>query len=78
MAESSRLPDDVDKAALNVKLFGKEGLAIIPLLNQRREGITALMEDAQRQGLVMSEEVARALEVFNDNATPPALVCAVC
>ena len=63
------LPDGADKAALAVKLFGKEGLAIIPFLNQGREGITALMEEAQRLGLVMSEDVARASEVFNDNLT---------
>lgn len=38
----SSMPDGADKAALAVKLFGKEGLAIIPLLNQGREGITSL------------------------------------
>jgi lambda family phage tail tape measure protein len=65
----SSMPDGADKAALAVKLFGKEGLAIIPFLNQGREGITALMEEAQRLGLVMSEDVARASEVFNDNLT---------
>lgn len=63
------MPDGADKAALAVKLFGKEGLAIIPFLNQGREGITALMEEAQRLGLVMSEDVARASEIFNDNLT---------
>ena len=63
------MPDGADKAALAVKLFGKEGLAIIPFLNQGREGITALMEEAQRLGLVMSEDGARASEVFNDNLT---------
>jgi lambda family phage tail tape measure protein len=65
----SAMPDGADKAALAVKLFGKEGLAIIPFLNQGREGIAALMEEAQRLGLVMSEDVARASEVFNDNLT---------
>ncbi len=65
----ARMPDGADKAALAVKLFGKEGLAIIPFLNQGREGITALMEEAQRLGLVMSEDVARASEAFNDNLT---------
>lgn len=65
----SAMPDGADKAALAVKLFGKEGLAIIPFLNLGREGITALMEEAQRLGLVMSGDVARASEVFNDNLT---------
>ncbi len=61
------MPDGADKAALAVKIFGKEGLAIVPFLNQGREGIAGLMEEAQRLGLVMSEDVARASEVFNDN-----------
>lgn len=65
----SAMPDGADKAALAVKLFGKDGLSIIPFLNQGRAGITALMEEAQRLGLVMSEDVARASEVFNDNLT---------
>ena len=63
------MPDGADKAALAIKLFGREGLSLIPFLNQGREGITALMEEAQRLGLVMSEDVARASEVFNDNLT---------
>ena len=65
----SAMPDGADKAALAVKLFGKDGLSIIPFLNQGRAGITGLMEEAQRLGLVISEEVARASEVFNDNLT---------
>ena len=65
----SAMPDGADKAALAMKLFGKEGLAIIPFLNQGREGIAGLMEEAQRLGPVMSEDVARASEVFNDNLT---------
>lgn len=65
----SSMPDGADKAALAVKLFGKEGLAIIPLLNQGREGITSLMEEARRLGLVLSEDAARASEAFNDNLT---------
>ena len=65
----SAMPDGADKAALAVKLFGKEGLSIIPLLNQGREGITSLMEEARRLGLVLSEDAARASEAFNDNLT---------
>ncbi len=63
------MPDGADKAALAIKLFGREGLSLIPFLNQGRDGISALMEEAQRLGLVMSEDVARASEVFNDNLT---------
>src|SRR3546814_14700800 len=63
------MPDGADKAALAIKLFGREGLNLIPFLTQGREGITALMEEAPRLGLVMPEDVARASEVFNDTLT---------
>lgn len=63
----ANMPDGADKAALGIKLFGEEGIALLPFLNQGRAGITALMEEAQRLGLVISEDVARASEVFNDN-----------
>ena len=63
----ARMPDGADKAALGIKLFGEEGIALLPFLNQGRAGIKALMEEAQRLGLVISEDVARASEVFNDN-----------
>jgi hypothetical protein len=41
----------------------------VPFLNQGREGIAALMEEAKSLGLVMSEDAARASEAFNDNLT---------
>ena len=63
----ANMPDGADKAALGMKLFGEEGIAMLPFLNQGRAGIAALMDEAQRLGLVMSEDVARASEIFNDN-----------
>jgi lambda family phage tail tape measure protein len=63
----SAMPDGADKAALAIKLFGKEGVSLIPLLNQGREGITALMEEAERFGLVISSQTAQAAELLNDN-----------
>ena len=65
----ANMPDGADKAALGMKLFGEEGIAMLPFLNQGRLGIASLMDEAQRLGLVMSEDVARASEVFNDNLT---------
>lgn len=61
------MPDGADKAALAIKLFGKEGMSLIPLLNQGRAGITALMEEAERFGLVISSQTAQAAELLNDN-----------
>lgn len=61
------MPEGADKAALAIKLFGKEGMSLIPLLNQGRAGITALMEEAERFGLVISSQTAQAAELLNDN-----------
>ncbi len=61
------MPDGADKAALAIKLFGREGLNLIPFLNQGREGITSLMEEAQRFGLVINSQTAQASELLNDN-----------
>ena len=63
----SAMPDGADKAALAIKLFGKEGVSLIPLLNQGRAGITALMEEAERFGLVINSQTAQAAELLNDN-----------
>lgn len=53
------MPDGPQKAALAVKLFGKEGMAMIPFLNQGRDGIAQLTDEARRFGLVISGETAR-------------------
>ncbi len=63
----ANMPDGADKAALAMKLFGKEGMSLIPLLNQGRAGITALMEEAERFGLVINSQTAQAAELLNDN-----------
>lgn len=61
--------DGANKAALAQELFGKTGAKLIPLLNQGKQGITDLMTQAQRLGLVMSAEAAAAADQFNDNMT---------
>ncbi len=63
----ANMPDGADKAALAIKLFGKEGMSLIPLLNHGRAGITALMEEAERFGLVINSQTAQAAELLNDN-----------
>ncbi len=63
----SRMEDGAAKSALAVKLFGKEGLTMIPFLNQGKAGLQQLREEAQRLGIVMSAEMAASAERFNDN-----------
>jgi hypothetical protein len=56
------LPDGAEKTALAVKLFGRSGSEMIPLLNQGRAGIQAFREEAQRAGVVIGEDFAKAAE----------------
>jgi len=61
------MPDGVGKTAAAVELLGRSGAKLIPLLNGGSEGIKALTAQAQRLGLVMSDEQAIASERFNDS-----------
>lgn len=58
--------DGAGKTEAAIKLFGKAGLELIPFLNQGRDGIQAMMEEAKRLGLVLSKEDAEAANKFND------------
>lgn len=61
--------DGPEKAALAVKLFGKAGLDMIPMLNGGRAGLEAMRLEARQLGAVISTETAKAAEEFNDNVT---------
>jgi hypothetical protein len=63
------MPDGVEKTALAMDIFGKAGMEMIPLLNMGREGLKAEREEAEKLGLVMSGETAKASEAFNDQLT---------
>lgn len=52
-----KMPNGVDKAALAVSLFGKQGAALIPILNKGREGIRGMMSDAKETGKVIDEDL---------------------
>lgn len=65
----ARMPDSATKSAMAIKLFGKAGADMIPLLNGGSEGLKAAAEEAERLGLVIDTKTARAAEEFNDNLT---------
>jgi len=58
--------DGAGKTEVAVKLFGKAGMDLIPFLNQGKSGISALMSEASRLGVVLSKEDAEAANAFND------------
>lgn len=61
------MPDGVEKSALAVKLFGKSGLDMIPMLNGGSEALRQMMAEADALGLTLTAETGRAAEQFNDN-----------
>jgi TP901 family phage tail tape measure protein len=62
----SRIPDMSARAALAMKLFGRSGTAILPLLENGAAGIDALRQEARRLGLTISTEDAQAAAQFKD------------
>lgn len=68
IAEKFRYYEDgAAKTALAIALFGKAGAAMIPLLNQGRDGLKEAGDEAQRFGIVIDKETGAAAEAFNDN-----------
>jgi hypothetical protein len=63
------LPDGAQKSALAVELFGKAGRDLIPFLNQGKDGIKQLTDEAAKLGVVISTQTGAAAEQFNDNLT---------
>ena len=63
----SKMPDGVKKTNAAMSIFGRSGTALIPMLNQGREGLKAMGDEAERLGLVFSGKTGAASEIFNDN-----------
>ncbi len=61
------MPDGLEKTALAAKIFGERiGPGLIPLLNQGEDGITRLTGRAKELGIVISDQMAKDAEKFND------------
>lgn len=65
----SGLDDGATKTNLAMKVFGESGKDLIPLLNAGRDGIRSMTDEAERAGVVMGSETAKAAEMFNDNVS---------
>ena len=59
--------DGAEKTALAIELFGKQGEALIPLLNQGAAGIAELRAEGERLGAVFGGDLAKQAANFNDN-----------
>jgi len=67
--EFKNMADGAQKSARAVELFGKQGLELIPFLNQGADAIRRDAEEARRFGLIIGEGFARNADEFNDNLT---------
>lgn len=62
----SKIEDPGERAALAMKVFGKSGTALLPMLADGRAGIEAMTERAAELGRVMDDDSARAAEALGD------------
>ncbi len=60
------MANGAEKSALAVELFGRGGLAMIPILNQGRDALEQQAAEAERLGIVFSEEAAKRSHEFED------------
>lgn len=60
----AKLPEGANKTALAMELFGRAGAQLIPLLNKGGGGIRELRAEAERLGVVMSDEMVEKSEQF--------------
>lgn len=65
----SQMEDGTEKAAMSMKLFGRSGSELIPLLNAGSAGIRSMQEEAKALGLEISTNTAKQAEQLNDNIT---------
>ena len=70
----STLRDGAAKTQLAIDLFGRSGLSMVPMLNSGGESIRALMADAQRLGIVITDDMAAAADQVNDNFAAMSMV----
>lgn len=61
-----RMPAGAQKSALAVKIFGRNGMELLPLLNQSETSIDELRKRAEELGIVMSDDAVDASVAYND------------
>lgn len=60
------MPESAEKTRLALDAFGKQGMELMPMLNQTAEGTEELRQRAHELGMVMSDEAVDAGVVFGD------------
>jgi len=62
----AEIEDPTTRAAVAMKVFGKSGADLVPLLSEGEAGIRALREEAKRLGLSISGKEAKIAADFSD------------
>lgn len=65
----AQMEDGAEKTAIAFALLGKSGDRLIPMLNGGAAGLAEMRREAERLGIVMSRDMARSAEQFNDSLT---------
>lgn len=63
----SHYKDGPEKAALAMELFGKTGAELIPLLNQGKDGLKEMGDEAERFGIILDEKAIKSAAEFEDD-----------
>lgn len=62
----SRIQDPAERVAATMKILGKSGTSLLPLMNGGAAGIRQMVDEAGRLGLIMSGGAGKAAEELND------------
>jgi hypothetical protein len=62
----SQIQDPGERAALAMKIFGRAGSALVPLLSGGAAGIAELRAEAERLGIVMDQDTADSAAALTD------------
>jgi hypothetical protein len=65
----ARMPDGAEKTAAAMKVFGRAGADLIPMLNGGADGLRRMMGEADALGKTISQDTANAAARFNDALT---------
>jgi hypothetical protein len=65
-AKFKGLENGAEKTNLAIRLFGRSGAELVPMLNQGKDGIQALQRRAEELGLVIGTETAMQAAFLND------------
>jgi len=59
--------DGAGKSAIATKFFAKAGQDLIPFLNEGRDGLKEMGDEAEKLGVVIGDRLAKNAAAFNDN-----------